>query len=246
MKNQYSFHVPVPMKRGPPVGPPGPKRGKFTVICRSLTDLYLKNACFNYWTLNLFFNKIGRYEQVPSHRLPKYPLQGPQGPPSHLGPSSNHHQQTQSQPNHSNQSQNNYYGPQGIRKSNTLHNYMHYVCEWVTFLWIFPMNFLYIPKAMDMIKCTITHKTTVPHLNLKTATHNTKIPDILNTKIRVIHRLLNMTKILDIPKSTGKKIHTICNYFQLFLQYLYISFLNSKYYVLSTWFAICIQLSGRL
>ncbi|XP_031630869.1 basic salivary proline-rich protein 2-like isoform X1 [Contarinia nasturtii] len=81
----------IPLKRGPPIGLPGPKRG--------------------------------RYEQTPSHRLQKYPMQGPQGPtpPQLQGPPN--HQQPQSQPNYSNNypnsippmqhQPNNYYGPQG-------------------------------------------------------------------------------------------------------------------------------------
>jgi len=86
----------MPLKRGPPIGPPGPKRG--------------------------------RYDQTPTHRMQKYqPMnmqgpQGPQGPPTHLQGPPNQHQQTQSQPNYSNnysnaipqiQHHNNYYGPQG-------------------------------------------------------------------------------------------------------------------------------------
>ncbi|XP_055309186.1 basic salivary proline-rich protein 2 isoform X2 [Sitodiplosis mosellana] len=92
----------IPLKRGPPIGPPGPKRG--------------------------------RYEQAPSHRLQKYPLQGPQGPPPQLqGPPN---QQPQSQPNYSNNypnsvppmqhQPNNYYGPQGnggYDQMNQIHDY---------------------------------------------------------------------------------------------------------------------------
>lgn len=73
----------------------------------------------------------GRYEQAPSHRLQKYPPQGPQGPPPQLqGPPN---QQPQSQSNYNNNypssippmqhQPNNYYGPQGEIKHNCMLRY---------------------------------------------------------------------------------------------------------------------------
>lgn len=76
------------------------------------------------------FAFIGRFDQVPPHRLHKYPspsIQGPTGPPStHMQGPPSHHQQPQPQPNFNNSypnpvpqvqhQPNNYYGPQGTRK----------------------------------------------------------------------------------------------------------------------------------